>query len=138
MERMDQGAWIPCRRTVQPVELHHVAGRVAAWAQEVECAGARLWRQHRALPCSQEPTPAIVDEPPPRTVVDDVPALCALVRTEIKRIGWRETSRRSGICHSALHRAFSLNRRDGGPSLGTLTTVVHALGLELAVQGRHP
>lgn len=42
--KVDQGAWVPCKRTVSHPRDHAHHGKIACWSQEEECRGARDWR----------------------------------------------------------------------------------------------
>lgn len=63
---------------------------------------------------------------------DGDPALIAAVLGDIARArGMAQIAREAGISREAMYKAF---RREGSPTLDTLTKVMKALGLKLSVQ----
>lgn len=70
-------------------------------------------------------------------LTEDGRAICALVRSEIVRVGWSEIARRSGMDRTALHRAFP-PKGDRNPSFRTMTSVADAVGLEFTVRRKAP
>jgi probable addiction module antidote protein len=63
---------------------------------------------------------------------DGDPALIAAVLGDISRArGMAQIAREAGISREAMYKAF---RREGNPTLETLTKVMKALGLKLAVK----
>jgi probable addiction module antidote protein len=65
---------------------------------------------------------------------DGDPALIAATIGDIARArGMTELARETGLTRNALYKAF---RKGGNPTLGTLSSVVGALGYKLSVQPR--
>jgi DNA-binding phage protein len=60
----------------------------------------------------------------------DARAIIDMLREEIKRVGWSETARRSGLDRTSLHRAFQ-ERQHRFPSFVTVSLVAMALGVKL-------
>ena len=58
------------------------------------------------------------------------------IRERIKRIGWAQTARRSGVERVQLYRNFSGRIGTGNPRLSMIEAVLPTLGLQLTLTER--
>lgn len=67
---------------------------------------------------------------------DGDPALIAAVIGDLARArGMAQIAKDAGLSRETMYKAF---RREGNPTLETLTGVLRALGVKLAIQSTHP